>query len=84
MSVTGPTGNGELAWEIPMTWWSGSTIDTATWYHMALSWDGSEVTGYLNGALDFGPTPYFELDTVREIYIMTWMPNLRIGQGKAG
>jgi len=52
----------------------GSAIDTATWYHMALSWDGTNVTGYLNGAQDFGPTAYFELDTIREIYIMTWMP----------
>ncbi len=60
----------------------GSAIDTATWYHMALRWDGSEVTGYLNGTQDFGPTPYFELDTVREIYIMTWMPSSESVRGR--
>jgi gliding motility-associated-like protein len=60
----------------------GSEIDTATWYHMALSWDGTQVTGYLNGAQDFGPTPYFELDTVREIYIMTWMPGSESVRGR--
>lgn len=60
----------------------GSIIDTATWYHMALSWDGSEVRGYLNGALDFGPTPYFDLDTVREIFIMTWMPESESTRGR--
>ena len=61
---------------------SGSTIDTATWYHMALRWDGTQVTGYLNGAQDFGPTPYFELDTVREIFIMTWMPGSESVRGR--
>lgn len=60
----------------------GSAIDTATWYHMALSWDGTQVRGYLNGALDFGPTPYFELDTVREIFIMTWMPGSESARGR--
>jgi len=59
----------------------GSGIDTATWYHMALRWDGTQVTGYLNGAQDFGPTPYSELDTVREIYIMTWMPGSESTRG---
>ena len=59
----------------------GSAINTATWYHMALRWDGTAVTGYLNGAQDFGPTPYFELDTVREIYIMTWMPGSESTRG---
>ena len=49
---------------------------------MALRWDGSNVTGYLNGAQDFGPTPYFELDTVREIFIMTWMPSSESVRGR--
>jgi len=61
---------------------TGSAIDTATWYHMALRWDGNNVTGYLNGAQDFGPTPYFELDTVKEIYIMTWMPESESTRGR--
>jgi len=61
---------------------TGSTITIETWYHMALSWDGSEVRGYLNGALDFGPTPYSDLDTVREIFIMTWMPESESTRGR--
>ncbi len=35
----------------------GSAIDTATWYHMALSWDGTVVSGYLNGAHGFWSHP---------------------------
>jgi gliding motility-associated-like protein len=60
----------------------GSKITTGTWYHMAIRWDGAEVTGYLDGAQDFGPTPYAELDTVREIFIMTWMPSSEAVTGR--
>ena len=52
----------------------GSNLDTATWHHLAITWDGTEVKGFLDGAPDFGPVSYAALDTVREIFIMTWMP----------
>ena len=59
----------------------GSNLDTATWHHMAITWDGDEVSGYLDGALDFGPVSYAALDTVREIFIMTWMPSSESADG---
>ena len=53
----------------------GSTLDTVSWHHLAITWNGTEVTGFLDGAQDFGPVAYTDLDTVREIYVMTWMPS---------
>jgi len=59
----------------------GSTIDTGSWHHLAITWNGSEVTGFLDGAQDFGPVSYAGLDTVREIYVMTWIPSSESASG---
>jgi hypothetical protein len=50
----------------------GSTLSTDTWYHLVFTWNGTHVTGYLNGSLDFGPTAYSGLDTVGNIRIMAY------------
>ena len=38
-----------------------TTVNTSTWYHLALTWDGSTTTNslklYLNGALETNITP---------------------------
>jgi len=59
----------------------GSNLDTATWHHLAITWDGTKVRGFLNGSLDFGPVSYAALDTVREIFVMTWMPSSESADG---
>ncbi len=59
----------------------GSTLDTAAWHHLAITWDGTEVLGFLDGTQDFGPQSYSALDTVREIFIMTWMPSSESADG---
>lgn len=43
-SVGGGGANGNLA--------LGSILQPGTWYHVALSWDGTTVTSYLDGARD--------------------------------
>jgi hypothetical protein len=50
----------------------GSALGIDTWYHLAITWDGTNVRGYRNGSLDFGPTLYTGLNTVRDIYVMAW------------
>lgn len=51
----------------------GSALTTGTWYHLAITWDGTTVTGYLNGAPDFGPTPYSALASLDAVaHVMTW------------
>jgi len=50
----------------------GSALGIDTWYHLAITWDGANVRGYLNGSLNFGPTAYTGLSTVRDIYVMAW------------
>jgi len=59
----------------------GSTMDTVSWHHLAITWNGTELTGFLDGAQDFGPVAYTALDTVREIYVMTWMPSSESASG---
>jgi len=59
----------------------GSTIDTVSWHHLAITWNGTEVIGFLDGAQDFGPVAYAGLETVREIYVMTWMPSSESASG---
>lgn len=59
----------------------GSTLGTVNWHHLAISWNGTDVTGYFDGAQDFGPVPYANLDTVREIYVMTWEPSSEAPSG---
>ena len=59
----------------------GDTLDTGSWHHLALAWDSAEVSGFLDGAQDFGPVSYAALDTVREIYVMTWMPDSESASG---
>ncbi|MCK5136328.1 MAG: DUF2341 domain-containing protein [Bacteroidales bacterium] len=59
----------------------GSILDTASWHHLAITWDGTEVKGFLDGTLDIGPVSYAGLDTVREIFIMTWMPSSESANG---
>ena len=59
----------------------GSVVTTGNWYHMVLTWDGSEATGYLNGTRDFGPVPYQGLNLVQQIYIMCWQPGQRAVRG---
>jgi hypothetical protein len=51
---------------------SGSALEPDTWYYLAITWDGSEVTGYLNGAADFGPTAYANLNILGSIFSMSW------------
>ncbi|MCK4990362.1 MAG: DUF2341 domain-containing protein, partial [Bacteroidales bacterium] len=59
----------------------GSALGTAGWHHLAITWDGTEVWGFLDGMQDFGPQSYSALDTVREIFIMTWMPSSESADG---
>ncbi len=59
----------------------GNSLDTVSWHHLTISWNGTEVTGFLDGAQDFGPVAYAGLDTVREIYVMTWMPSSESASG---
>ncbi len=59
----------------------GSIVTTGNWYQMVIAWDGSEVTGYLNGTMDFGPTSYQGVSQVQEIFIMCWRPGQRAVQG---
>ncbi len=59
----------------------GGTLGTAAWHHLAITWDGTEVWGFLDGAQDFGPQSYSALDTVREIFIMAWMPSSESADG---
>jgi len=59
----------------------GDTLDTGSWHHLAISWNGLEVIGFLDGVQDFGPVLYAALDTVREIYVMTWMPGSESASG---
>jgi gliding motility-associated-like protein len=59
----------------------GSVVTTGNWYHMVIAWDGSEVTGYLNGTRDFGPVAYNGVSLVQEIYIMCWQPGQRALRG---
>jgi len=50
----------------------GSTLIANTWYHIVLTWDGTYVRGYKDGALNFGPTSYSGLTTVGNIYVSAW------------
>ncbi len=50
----------------------GSALNIDTWYYLVITWDGTNVRGYLNGNLNFGPTSYTGLTTVRDIYVMAW------------
>jgi hypothetical protein len=50
----------------------GSILELDTWYYLAITWDGAEVTGYLDGALDFGPTAYANLNVLGSIFSMSW------------
>ena len=59
----------------------GSVVTTGNWYHMVLTWDGSEATGYLNGVRDFGPVAYQGVDLMHNIYIMCWEPGQRAVRG---
>jgi gliding motility-associated-like protein len=59
----------------------GSVVTTGNWYHMVLTWDGSEVTGYLNGTRDFGPVAYDGVSLVQDINIMCWQPGQRALRG---
>ncbi|NIQ91673.1 MAG: DUF2341 domain-containing protein, partial [Deltaproteobacteria bacterium] len=59
----------------------GSTLNIDTWYHLVITWDGTNVRGYRNGSLDFGPTSYVGLNTVREISIMAWDPSTEWADG---
>lgn len=35
---------------------TGSTLSTGQWYHLAMTYDGSRMIGYLNGVQDISPT----------------------------
>jgi hypothetical protein len=59
----------------------GSTLNIDTWYHLVIRWDGTNVRGYRNGSLDFGPTSYAGLSTVREIFVMAWDPTMEWADG---
>jgi len=59
----------------------GDTLDTGSWHHLAIAWGGAEVYGFLDGTQNFGPIPYSTLDTIREIYVMTWMPDSESASG---
>jgi hypothetical protein len=50
----------------------GSVVSAGTWYHLVLTWDGTNVRGYKDGALNFGPTSYSGLTTVGNIYVSAW------------
>ncbi len=59
----------------------GSTLGIASWHHLSLIWNETQVWGFLDGAQDFGPVSYAALDTIREIFIMTWMPSSESANG---
>jgi len=59
----------------------GSALGTAAWHHLVITWDETEVWGFLDGMQDFGPVSYAALDTIREIFIMTWMPSSESADG---
>ncbi len=50
----------------------GSVVSAGTWYHLVLTWDGTNVRGYKDGVLNFGPTSYTGLTTVGNIYVSAW------------
>jgi hypothetical protein len=50
----------------------GSVVSADNWYHLVLTWDGTNVRGYKDGILDFGPTLYTGLTTVGNIYVSAW------------
>jgi hypothetical protein len=50
----------------------GSVVSAGTWYHLVLTWDGTNVRGYKDGTLNFGPTSYSGLTTVGNIYVSAW------------
>jgi hypothetical protein len=60
---------------------SGSVLGVGNWYYLAISWDGTEVTGYLDGAVDFGPTAYAALAAVGRIYSMSWDSSIQFLNG---
>jgi biopolymer transport protein ExbB len=51
---------------------TGSALVTGEWIYLVLAWDGTNVSGYKNGLLDFGSTPYADLTTVGDIRAMSW------------
>lgn len=59
----------------------GSSLDTATWHHLVITWDGTEVSGFLDGVKDYGPQSFSALDTIREIFVMAWMPLSKLADG---
>lgn len=60
---------------------SGSILDLDSWYYLALAWDGANVTGYLNGTPDFGPSAYADLTTVGNVYAMSFDGSIRFLNG---
>lgn len=60
---------------------SGSVLEPGAWYYLAISWSGTEVTGYLDGALDLGPTAYAALAAVGRIHAMAWDSSIQFLAG---
>jgi len=60
---------------------SGSVLELDTWYYLAITWNGSEVTGYLNGATDFGPTAYANLNILGSIFSMAFNGSIQFLNG---
>ena len=64
-----------------MTVDSGSILELDTWYYLAITWDGTEVTGYLNGSADFGPTAYANLNVLGTVTSMSWNGTIQFLNG---
>ena len=60
---------------------SGSILELDTWYYLAITWDASEVTGYLNGAVDIGPTAYANLNILGRMFSMSWDDTIQFTNG---
>jgi hypothetical protein len=60
---------------------SGSILELDTWLYLAITWDGAEVTGYLNGTADIGPTAYVNLNILGTITSMAWGGTIQFVNG---
>jgi len=59
----------------------GSALELDTWHYLAITWDGTEVIGYKDGALDFGPTAYAALDVLGSMFSMSFNGTIQFLNG---
>lgn len=54
---------GKIDWVTPSDHNGATVIALNTWYHVFFTYDGSVLTGYINGIADYGPTSVASLKT---------------------